>query len=501
MESIGRRHFFFSNNIFKALIGIGALGAIFFVMCFILLSYGFNRTALFMTLVFGLLVFSVLISKKPTLGLFLYIISLSLSGIFRIDLYRKTIAIAEPGVAGEGISLSFLFFLFVFCLWLMRILILGKSISFLKLPLIFSFTAFLTVTFISVIYAEDSQTAFSLYVRYIYWFLMYLMVISLVRNRLTLERILWCFIISAFVISLHSLYIFFIHKEVGYILGVYSLFRNKNAVGDYLIGIIPIALAMFLAEENRTRKLFLIVSILFSVLVLILLLSRAAWLAISLALLIFYLKNRKAAVFLIICVIIIISSKNFYPVEVKYAYHSFYDRQYDEQYFSSFNRREQGYKKTLDVFKRYPIWGVGRGNFRYFNDGFNSHSGYLGALVETGTIGFLAFLFLILKFYKITLTALRKLYRNMPDYKLLMGLIAGVTSILLHNIFSDGMNTAFHWFLFALAISGAIIYTAKPAKEPNLGDVLLRQPGKMGTEASASHKARCHRWRAYRKSV
>ena len=466
MESIGRRHFFFSNNIFKALIGIGALGVTFFVMRFISLSYGFNRAASFMILVFGLLVFSVLIFKKPTFGLFLFVVSLSLSGILKIDLYRKTIFIAAPGAAGEGISLSFLFFLLVFCLWLIRALI-NKPNSFLKAPLIFLFVAYLTVTFISVINAENPQTAFSSYVRYIYWFLMYFMVISLVRNRQTLERILWCFIISAFVISLHSLYIYSINKQVGFILGFYSLFRDKNAVADYLIGIIPITVAMFLAEENRTRKLFLIISILSSILVLILLLSRSAWIAISLAL-IFFLKDKKAFVFLIICVIIIIFSKDFYPMEVKYAYHSLYDRQYDEQHFSSFARREQGYKRALDVFKRYPVWGVGRGNFKYFNDGFNPHNGYLGTLVETGAIGFLAFLFLILKFYKITLTALRKLHRNTSNYKLLMGLIAGVTSILLQNLFIDCMNTAYHWLLFALAISGTRIYTARLAKEPNL---------------------------------
>ena len=113
--------------------------------------------------------------------------------------------------------------------------------------------------------------------------------------------------------------------------------------------------------------------------------------------------------------------------------------------------RVQSWQKTFELWKKYPVFGVGYNTYRYraaeeglvdesnFSSG-GSDSTLLTVLVTTGVIGFLSFLFF---YFQIWFWSWGQWRRQKEYRELFLGFTAGWTAILVHSVFVNS-------FLFPL---------------------------------------------------
>ena len=99
-----------------------------------------------------------------------------------------------------------------------------------------------------------------------------------------------------------------------------------------------------------------------------------------------------------------------YALTVSQATQSRFERLSDEKRNTSVTARFEIIENGLDVYARYPVFGVGLLNGREATKviapysvlaGYGLHNTYLGVLVETGTVGALVFLVLLFRSYRL----------------------------------------------------------------------------------------------------
>ncbi len=143
---------------------------------------------------------------------------------------------------------------------------------------------------------------------------------------------------------------------------------------------------------------------------------------------------------------------------------------------SSINFRFMAWRSTFDLWRRYPVWGVGIGQvevdihktqipalqaiiaktYQVFSE---SHNDWVQILAELGIIGFLAFLWIILNIvWKLVRVAIRSI-DNEDVFLLALPIGAGITAVLIAAIFSfplqEPASSMYFWGLIAL---GDVLY-------------------------------------------
>lgn len=127
------------------------------------------------------------------------------------------------------------------------------------------------------------------------------------------------------------------------------------------------------------------------------------------------------------------------------------------------------YKYALWMVKDHPFIGVGSGNFNrclaayYYKDPkrdpnfkdfitYDPHSTYLGLAAETGLLGLMSFLSIIILFLKYMF----HIFKNSNDKylkNLALGIIAAIIGILIQGITMDVQNLRHLWFMLGIGIS------------------------------------------------
>ncbi len=111
---------------------------------------------------------------------------------------------------------------------------------------------------------------------------------------------------------------------------------------------------------------------------------------------------------------------------------------------------------AIAMFKRYPILGAGYGSFAfsYINDpailgrvskyGMGAHSEYLQVLSETGLVGFIGWMWIIISFFSYGLRLLNKLglkKENMLWRSLVIGILSAELALLIHFLVNNLIQT------------------------------------------------------------
>ena len=100
----------------------------------------------------------------------------------------------------------------------------------------------------------------------------------------------------------------------------------------------------------------------------------------------------------------------------------------------SFDARLIIWQKALEVFKNYPLTGIGPGTFEDYFPSYpiwgvpQPHNLYLAFLIQTGIIGFIGFIWLLVWFFK------SKIRSPITDYELRITLIMVMVYILVHGL-------------------------------------------------------------------
>lgn len=301
-----------------------------------------------------------------------------------------------------------------------------EKIKALHLPI----ALFVLALFISLLFSHDKIISIRELYKYISGILLLLISMSFSYNEN--KRILLCIVASAAFVSVLAIYQYFIgfqhllayitkHKISNQFLldyisqrRTFAPFVTPNTLGGYLAMIIPLALIY-------KQRYWIIALLLFA---LLLTKSLGALLSIFLALAIyFYLQGRlgkKGILFL--CGLLIIFG-------LVFILRADIQKEYLRPIFST-TMRLRYWAGTLRIIQKYPLTGVGLGNFNLTESRY-AHNSYLQICAEMGILGLISLLWLIFKSFKI---GLKKIENSKNQDYIILGLLLASFAFLFHNL-------------------------------------------------------------------
>lgn len=301
------------------------------------------------------------------------------------------------------------------------------------------------------------------YAEYILWFFI---ATNLVNSRSQLKNLTAGLIGIAAIVAFYGIYQYAVGApipsgwvdtaETGIYTRAFSFIGSPNVLGCFLTMIIPIALSQIIVAPKWWQKTYYLVSTLAMIACLLFTLSRGAWLALVVAVSIFILLAN--ARFLPLLFAFIAGIPALIPeVASRISY------LFSTAYVSSSQKagRLERWDTALAKINAHPLVGEGFGRFggavaaRNIPDNFYIDNFYLKTAVESGLLGLLALLWLLLSGLRLGFST----YQKLQDHYLRLlsaGILAGLTGVLVHNlvenIFEVPMMIIYFWFLMGILL-------------------------------------------------
>jgi O-antigen ligase len=438
-----------SKTIFLLLtiIGITFLGGIFVTK----VSVGI-AVSLFAALVIAIASF-----LSAEIALYMLIISMLLSPEFIVG------GLGEGVTAGRGITLRFddILLIIIGFSWFLKTAVRKELGLFLRTPLNRPIAYYVTVCLIATLFGfmmgrVRGLTGFFFVLKYFEYFIVYFMVVNHLRDKKQVERFVVTMLIVSLIVCLVAIYQIPAGGRVA------APFEGEvgepNTLGGYLVFMFSITLGLLLTYGSKKQKLLFVSLTIFLVISLLATLSRSSWLALGPMLLALIYFSKKRMVILVPLILIAVLSPFILPANVKErALFTFTQRQERGQMEvgglridTSTSARLHSWKKVLTRdFINHPILGYGVTGYSFLD------AQYARVLAETGLVGFVFFVWLLVAVFRNALYA----YRNTSDplfSGLSLGYLAGFIAMLVHAI---GANTFIivrimepFWFVTAIII-------------------------------------------------
>ena len=256
-------------------------------------------------------------------------------------------------------------------------------------------------------------------------------------------------------------YFIYIYKYEGYTIGkdIDLGWAISNHIAILYLTIIPITFYLYIEDQKR---LFILFAIVVDLIVLLLMLSKAAYVTLAIIVIPFTIisfkdctnKKRFITDLLVSVAIFIISAYLIMQVDVvNVGLKEYLKQMYNRGWFKD-NSRIEIYKIGLKVFSKYPIFGGGLYTANYFltPEGYNLmnyHNYIIHALATTGILGLVMFLNYL---YRIVI----KIFKNLNFYNICV--LTVISSLLIHGLF----DTA--WFNPVIMMFLSIYVSTIPSK-------------------------------------
>lgn len=329
------------------------------------------------------------------------------------------------------------------------------------------FLVFIFISAISLFQSTDFMESVSDWLR-LWSVLSVYLLMRILANSLKKTRLIFSVILMSSLIPLsvacyqHFSGTVLFEKEFGRLMGTFS---HPNAFATYLVLILAFCIAQVFEKQCLVSKKVLLPLVLISMILLVMTFSMGAWI-VFVFILVFMGIFRYRKMFLLIpagAALLI-----FTMPAVLERIHGMVDPSYTRG-ASSWEWRLEAWSELFPLFLQKPFFGRGLGMVQ-LEMGFRAHNDYLRLLVETGAIGFLAYLYL-------TYVVVKKTWRDyrQADSPLVKGLNLGLLAVLFGLLVRQSAdNTLRHtvvmmylWMFVALARSAAIFH-----KQNSSGEVL-----------------------------
>lgn len=324
-------------------------------------------------------------------------------------------------------------------------------------------------------------------VQYLLWFFL---VTRLVHNDRDFMRVYLTLVGLATLIALHGIYQYIAavpipsswmtHTETSVRTRVYSIFGSPNIMGDFMVLFAPMAAGLAYYTKNRKLQILAWVCAFAMCFGCLFTMSRAAWMALAVAIVIFVLLvDRRLLVLLaaagcVACTLPFVRSRIGFLFTAEFA----------EANTSGGRAGRKLVAMTL-LEQRGKWTGVGLGMFGGavamqnqvidHQEYFYVDNYYLKLMIEMGYVGLTAFVVTILS---LIANGCRALYRTAQQkkqglsrlYPLCAGIFAGLCGVLLHcgfeNIFEEPYMMAYFWSLAGLLMWAGFLREAKQEVQP-----------------------------------
>lgn len=379
------------------------------------------------------------------------------------------------------------FFLALIMLWFYKWAFCRDEKPFKAAPMDLPVIIFIAVMFVVLIVNSPdfsiSLEGFRAVVQYVLW---YFVVLQLVRDEKSARGITVFFVVIVGLMAIHGVYQYIIgvempagwvdQNEAGVRTRVYSILTSPNIFGSLLTLAAPMAVSLCLGEKSRGRKMLFGFLSLMMLASLVFTSSRGAWIGFGVAFMVYVLLNDKrllvpgiVAMVLVIVLVPSVGNRITYMLSPEYIESSLR------------GGRLVRWLTGLRILEFYPVFGLGLGHFGgavAMNHGlstivdvevvptFYMDNYYLKTAVETGIVGFIAFVMLM---YQVFINGLRvvKLTEGDDFHRLACGILAGLSGVIIHNwvenVFEVPLMTTVFWMFTGVLM--AVWYSKKHSIE------------------------------------
>ncbi len=252
-----------------------------------------------------------------------------------------------------------------------------------------------------------------------------------------------------------------------------GLFENSNELALHLVTIIPISIALALEKKNPLRKLVFFGITLLMISAVIITFSRGGFIGLIAVTLVLLRKlgrrSKSTAVAALVLgvVFFLVVAPGSYSGRLATIFDSASD------ITGSSSQRTAVLKRSILVAIRYPIFGVGLGNFHHksFQE-LGTHNAYTQVAAETGIAALVCYIiFLVHPIRKLRMIEreLFERHENSRFYYLAIGLQASLIGYMVSSFFAA---VAYHWYVYYLVAYAIalrrIYYLQEVKKEPRI---------------------------------
>lgn len=327
--------------------------------------------------------------------------------------------------------------------WLARMSVNKELGMFLKTPLNKPIAFYILLCLVSTLFGSlfgrvDFKTGFFFVLKYFEYVIVYFMVVNHLKTEKQVIRFVWALLITCTIVSIIGI------SQIPLGGRVSAPFEGAsgepNTLGGYLIFIISITTGLLLTSRSLRDKVVFLGLILLFFIPLLYTQSRSSYIALIPAMISFLFLSEKKIIILssifFATLIFIFFTPDVAKKRIDYTFTQGQKRSDVVEIggirldTSTSDRIRSWYTASRDWMKE-PLLGYGVTGYRFVD------AQYIRVLVETGIIGFLAFMMLIGTIYKM---AYKNFLSSRTEFNrgLTMGFLAGFTGLLFHAL---GANT------------------------------------------------------------
>jgi O-antigen ligase len=321
------------------------------------------------------------------------------------------------GTGDRGITLRFddILLVVIGMGWFLKTAVRKELGLFLRTPLNRPIALYIIVCLVSTLLGYmfgrvKLMTGFFFVLKYFEYFIVYFMVVNYLTDKKQIERFVTAMMIVCFIICIVAILQI---PGGGRVTAPFEGASGEpNTLGGYLVLMLSITLGLLITPESTQYKKLLSLLVIFIVVSLLATLSRSSWLTLGPMLLTLICFSRKKLVLVITLTIIVLLSPFITPHVVKErALFTITQRQHAGQIKiggirldTSTSARINSWKDALTKdFMEHPVLGYGVTGYRFLD------AQYPRVLVETGILGFVAFVLLVFSVYKNALNVSKSL--------------------------------------------------------------------------------------------
>ena len=344
-------------------------------------------------------------------------------------------------------------------------------------PLDLPMAVFLTVCFALLClvcqYPSIQVSGFRATCQYLLWFYI---VTRLIRNDRDCMTLYLTLVSLAFVLSLHGIYQYITkapmpsnwvaQAETAVRTRVYSIFGSPNIMGDFMVLFVPMTAALAYYAEKPGQKALAWLATFCMCFACLFTMSRAAWVAMAAAILLFILLVDRRLFLLLAAGLVVLVMIPFVRTRIGFLFtQDFVDA-------NTNGGRGGRWPLGLELLQTYGVWtGVGHGMFGGavamqnqvldYVQYFYLDNYYLKTLVETGYLGLAGYVIMLLGMIfascrSIFCTHAQWTQKKSRNYPLVVGMFCGLLGVLIHcffeNIFEEPYMMVYFWSIAAMIV-------------------------------------------------
>ncbi len=352
-----------------------------------------------------------------------------------------------------------------------------NRVDVLRMPLAKAFAFVLAISFVGLAVAVDREAAFQDWLRLAGVFVLYVLVVDLIRTRDDVRRIITVMVLSAVVplaIGMYQAVTGNGNHDTAGLNRIYGTFVHPSPYASYLVQLLPLAVVFFVHTRMRIARVVLGAMIPLMVLSVYATQTRAAWIGLAVVVIVFAGMRARWTLFFLP----LVAAALFFAlpgVESRFG-------EVGNNY-SSVLWREQQWERSFSVASSLQLvtTGAGLGSINAAL-GNLAHNEYLRLLVETGIIGLTAMIVLYAQLVRVALRGYRhagNAFERDLMLAFLMTFAARAVIALTDNLVAFPVLEWYFWSFAAVIIvmSGAYPRARIHDPEPTRSEVQRQRAG------------------------